>query len=68
MLDKAIARLYALHLEGVKAPEIASILNAEGYLTIRKKAFTQRLINMILVRFRSGVASRYSIAIKRSIG
>lgn len=65
-IDLALARLYALHTEGILAPEIATILNAEGYTSLRGKPFNQRLINVILCRFRSDSRSRYTVALKRA--
>jgi len=64
--DAASARLWSLHLEGIKAPEIATTLNAEGYRTIRNIPFSNRLINLILYRFRTNSRSRYTVALKRA--
>lgn len=65
-IDSALARLYALHMEGLFAPEIAMTLNSEGYTTLRGKSYNPRHINVILCRFRSNSRSRYTVALKRA--
>lgn len=65
-IDLAMHRLFSLHIEGINAPEIASILNSEGFATIKSQSFTALLVNTILYRFKNGIQSRYTIGIKRA--
>ena len=65
-IDHTIARLYSLHLEGINAKEIATVLNTEGHRTLRGCNFTQFVINKLLCNFRLNAPSRYTVAFKRA--
>lgn len=65
-IDACIARLRALHLEGLPYREIAEVLNAEGYTTLRNCKFTQQVVNSIINRYTNGCTGRYRVAFNRA--
>ena len=67
-LDFAITLLQKLHLEGVSSKEIASDLNAAGFVTMQGKPFTRGNVLNILYRQSHAALGRYAVAFNRITG
>ena len=64
-LDFAICLLNSLYLEGVSSKEIASDLNAAGFVTMQGKPYTRANVLNILARQSRNSPGRYAVAFNR---
>lgn len=64
--DKSIKRLKSLLAEGLSQNEIVEILNEEGYLTLRLKAWTRLNLRQVIYKLRHDLRTWYGLAANRA--